>query len=82
MVQDSITIVFGALVKPIGEQLRAQSIELAPEKIERFEKIAHAITMLYLNGMIPESMRDNARKKLMRQISNEIHKATPIGDAE
>ena len=79
---DPITIEFGALVKPIGDQLRAQSIELAPEKIERFEKIAHAITMLYLNGMIPVSARDNARKKLMKQISNEIHKATPMGDAE
>jgi len=79
MVQDSITIVFGALVKPIGDQLRDQSIKLTPEKIERFEKIAHAITMLFLNGMIPVSARDNARKKLMKQISNEIHKSSPVG---
>jgi len=79
---ESITLVFGALVKPIGEQLSAQSVELAPEKIERFEKMAHAITMLYLNGMIPESARDNARKKLMKQISKEIHNATSKGDQE
>ncbi len=70
----NVSIEFGALVKPIGEQLRAQSIELAPGKAERFDEMAHAITMLYLNGIIPESARDNARKKLMKQISNEIHK--------
>ena len=70
----NISIEFGALAKPIGEQLRAQSVELAPGKAERFEEIAHAITMLYLNGMISESVRDNAGKKLMKQISSEIHK--------
>ena len=74
MTSDTLTIEFGAPVKPIGEQLRSQSVELAPGKAERFENIAHAITMLYLNGMIPRSTINNARKKLMKEISREVRK--------
>jgi hypothetical protein len=73
---DPITIEFGALVKPIRDQLCDQAVTISKKSADRFEKIAHSITMLYLNGMITESVRDNARKKLMKEISNEIHKVT------
>ena len=64
----TLTIEFGALVKPIGEQLKEQGIELPEADAERFEKIAHCIVRLHLNDIIPDSVRDNARKKLMKKI--------------
>ena len=64
----TLTIEFGALAKPIGEQLKDQGIELSEVDAERFEKIAHCIVRLYLNDIIPDSVRDNARKKLMKKI--------------
>ncbi len=67
-----ISIEFGALVRPISEQLKSQGIEI--QGADRFDKLADAITRLYLNNMIPESVCDSARKKLMNEISREFHK--------
>ncbi len=69
-----ISIEFGALVAPIGKQLQKQGISIPEKDAERLEKIAHAIILLHLNNMIPDSVRDNARKKLMKEISIAIHK--------
>ncbi len=63
-----LTIEFGSIAKPIGEQLKDQDIELIEVDAERFEKIAHCIDRLYLNDIIPDSVRDNARKKLIKKI--------------
>jgi hypothetical protein len=62
-------IEFGALAKPIGEQIAAQGFTVPKETAERFEKIAHSIILLHLQDIIPDSTRDNALKKLMRKIS-------------
>lgn len=63
------TITFGALAPPIGEQIKAQGIVVTNDEAERFERIAKGITMLHLQDITPDSVRDNARKKLMKKIS-------------
>jgi hypothetical protein len=70
----TFTLEFGALCKPIGEQLKEQGIELPKESCERFERINHCITRLHLNGIIPDSVRDGARKRLMKKISDAVHR--------
>ena len=70
----TISIEFGALVKPISEQLENQGIVLSENDRKRFDEIAQAIVFLHLQDIIPDSIRDNAHKKLMKQISEAIHK--------
>ena len=68
-----ISIEFGALTKPIGTQLFGQGVNISVQDAERFDRIAQAITLLHLQDIIPDSVRDAARKKLMKRISNCIH---------
>jgi hypothetical protein len=68
----TLTIEFGALCKPIGEQLKAQGIVIPDKSSDRFEKITQCITRLHLNGIIPDGARDNARKKLMKEMVKTI----------
>ena len=69
----SISIEFGALVKPIGKQLKEQGITISKFDTERFEKIAYSITFLHLQDIIPDSVRDKSRQKLIKKISNVIN---------
>lgn len=64
----TITIEFGALSEPIAEQLKKQGINIPEKDGERLEKIAYSIVLLHLHGIIPDSVRDSARKKLMKKI--------------
>lgn len=64
-----VNIEFGALAKPISEQLEAQGIFLVDLKAAKaFDDIAWSITLLHLHGIIPDSVRDRAREKLMKKI--------------
>jgi len=68
-----ISIEFGAMVRPIKKQLEEQGITLPENDVARFEEIAYSIVFLHLQDIIPDSVRDNARKKLMKKISMAIH---------
>ena len=70
-----ITIEFGALVRPIKAHLEEQGVYLKGDDLKRFEEIAYSITFLHLQHIVPDSVRDNARKKLMKKISVAIHAA-------
>lgn len=70
----TISIHFGALCDPIKIQLKEQGCEISLNDSKRLQGIADAIVMLKLHGIIPDSVVDNARKKLMKQISDIIHK--------
>ena len=70
---ESISIEFGALARPIKTQLKDQGIVITDKDCERFEAIAFSIVLLHLQDIIPDSVRDNARKKLMKKISVAIH---------
>lgn len=76
----TLTIEFGALVRSIKEQLKDQGIELPEEDTTRIEKIAYSIVFLHLQDIIPDSVRDNARRKLMKKIVQAIqHPSTKGG---
>jgi len=75
--QKQISIEFGALVRPLKKQLEDQGINLPDTDVDLFENIANSIVFLHIHDVIPDSVRDNATKKLMKKISNEIHKVHP-----
>ena len=72
--QKTFTIEFGALASHIEQQLKEQGIIIPIAEACRFENIAFSITMLHLQDIIPDSVRNNARKKLMKKISASVHK--------
>ena len=63
-----ISIEFGALADPIDKQLLQQGYSITEDEAKRFNRIAESIVMLHLNGIIPDSVRDNGRKKLMKMV--------------
>jgi hypothetical protein len=71
--EPTISIVFGALAERIDSQLEKQGIVIPKEDADRLEKIAYSIVFLHLQDIIPDSVRDAARKKLMKKISSVIH---------
>ena len=71
---EHFTVEFGALARHVGIQLKEQGIVIPYEDAERFEDIAYSIVFLHLQDIIPDSTRDNARKKLMKKISASVHR--------
>lgn len=75
MTEKMISIEFGALSKPLKEQLAEQGISL-PEKDEAFlRRLMESITLLKLHGLIPESIANKARSKVMKKIMKTIDDA-------
>ena len=70
---DTISIEFGALAETIGTQLEKQGVLIKEEDAERFERMAMVIVLLHLQDIIPDSVRDNAQKKLMKKICSTFH---------
>ena len=70
ILQNKIGIHFGACCKPIDEQLFYQGYSIGGEDNMRFQKIADAITLLNLHGIIPDGIANSSRRKLMKIISN------------
>jgi hypothetical protein len=64
----TISLHFGALCKPISEQLIAQGFNLSEKEALRFQNIALSITMLKLHGIIPDSVVRTSEQKLMKMI--------------
>ena len=64
----TLSIEFGYLCKPIGEQLEAQGIEIPESDAKLLDDISQQIIFLHLQDIIPDSARDSANKKLMRRI--------------
>ena len=64
----TLSIEFGCLCKPIGEQLESQGIEIPESEAKLLNDIAQQIIFLHLQDIIPDSARDSANKKLMKRI--------------
>jgi hypothetical protein len=64
----TLSLHFGALCDPIHKQLIAQGYNVSEKDGERLQKLADAIIMLKLHGIITSSVVLNAEKKLMKQI--------------
>lgn len=63
-----VSIEFGALCKPIEEQLKEQRIEISLDDAKLLNDIAQSIIFLHLQDIIPDSVRNSANKKLMKRI--------------
>lgn len=70
---DTLTIEFGALAKPVSEQLKMQGFDVPNNIALGFDMVAHSIVVLRLHGIISDSVRDSSRKKLMKRISKAVH---------
>lgn len=71
-----IELHFGALAPSLKEQLepQLQGIQegIADEKLEHFQRDADAIVRLYVRGLIPDSIKASAYKKLAKNITAAI----------
>lgn len=68
----TLQIVFGALSESIAKQLSAQGYRLKSSAL--YQKDADAITRLLIRGLIPESQANDARKRLMKSIGDELRR--------
>lgn len=66
---DHFSIVFGALADPILEQLQAQGRTIqSVDAVQSIQRDADAITRCLVQGFIPASVGERARRKLIRKI--------------
>ncbi len=68
-----IEIHFGTTADTISKQLYNQGIHLPEETCCPLQRCADSIIMLHLHGLIPDSVRDSARKKLMNKLVKELN---------
>lgn len=66
---------FSGLAEPISRQLKKQGLFINNEK--RYNKIARAITLLYIHGLINESERSQLIRKFGVMIEDEIQPIQP-----
>jgi hypothetical protein len=59
---------FSPLAEPIKKQLKEQRIKLHPAKIDYFQKVANAITLLTVHGLLTEAETKRARSRLLAEI--------------
>ena len=71
-----LRIAFGALSKPICEQVGIKNAD-----IDRLQILADAITRLKIHGILSESQCDSARRKLVKLIGKAVSKAMREDDA-
>ena len=64
-----LKIEFGCLADPIEDQLRRQGCHIPdPAEAERVSHLAHSLNHVSIHGLIPDSARARALKKLMKMI--------------
>lgn len=63
------TVAFGALTKPLLEQLHDQGLTVSDhEELLRIEMIANAVSTVAIHGLMPRSQSDRARTKLANRL--------------
>jgi hypothetical protein len=67
---DTLSLDFGALADPIQKQLNSQGFALSEKDAQRYQKIADAITLLFIQGIIPEGTTHKLEHKLIRNIAD------------
>jgi hypothetical protein len=67
-------IQFGYLAEPISEQLRAQGMWADALVCLEWEKDAHSIARLNHRGLLPDSQRDKAERRLVQKITKGVTK--------
>jgi len=69
MAKNTFGLHFGALAKPIADQLHEQGLKYDVDRLEQFQKDADAITRLAIRNYLPDSVKRNIHKKLLRFIT-------------
>jgi hypothetical protein len=69
-----IALHFGALSPSVSEQLSEQGLTVTDEKFStlQWDKDAEAITRLYLRGLLTDSQKQAAHKKLFNKIKKGV----------
>lgn len=63
-----IKIGFGVMCDPVVSQLEEQGYTLDEKDAIRIQNLVHAINMVHLHGLVPESVCHTARKRLLKDI--------------
>ena len=64
-----ISISFGCMGDPIQEQLKAQGYTLPKAEAVLIQDLTHALNMVQLHGLVPDSVCHTARQRLLKQIT-------------
>lgn len=67
-----IGISFGCMSDPIQEQLKAQGYTLPKAEAALMQDLTHALNMVQIHGLVPDSVCHTARQRLMKQITQHI----------
>jgi len=68
-------IIFGAISPRLVDQLKGRKIP--DSEIVKIQKLADAVTLLRVQGIITDSATHGARKKIMRRITKAINDFAP-----
>jgi len=64
-----LRIEFGCLADPLEDQLRGQGYHIPdPNSVKRLSAAMHSLNVVYIYGLISDSARSRALKKLMKMI--------------
>jgi hypothetical protein len=69
MKNKNFTIVFGVLCDPPSKQLKQQNIKIDKGQGKIVDKITAAVSLLSFRGILSESQKESARKKIVKYIS-------------
>lgn len=65
---------FGAMQKPIANQLKEQGYQFEKDKAETWQALSHSVSMCCIHGLISDGDRDKAFNRLYKKIENYIKK--------
>jgi len=59
---------FGAMCTPIATQVEQQGYKLKRKHVPKFQRLADAVTLLLIHGIISDSVGRNARKRILHGV--------------
>lgn len=68
----NIGIHFGALADPISTQLEKQGFKFVKKHIDGIEKVLDALIICCFSGLISDSQREKAHKKIYKRIVTHV----------
>jgi hypothetical protein len=67
--KNHLRIKFGCLADPLEDQLQRQGYHIPdPISVKRLSAVMHSLNVVYIHGLISDSARSRALKKLMKMI--------------
>jgi hypothetical protein len=70
----NLRISFGAMSKPLHEQIVEHGISVTEKEMSHYQKDAAAIVRLRIRGLLSDKETDNARNRLMKSIVKHLNK--------